>query len=146
MRWCGAVGVDVDEVPVDRRPGDPEGVGDLLHGVLLGVVHRPGLLVGALTLPAARGWLSPLTCLLGLVLLALSRHLVELQADATSLHLVDVEHATASLAWLQQDQHRRGRGTVTRRLIMLNDLARGLLSTHPTRRGDSALRRANAAS
>jgi len=28
---------------VDRRPGHPEGVGDLLHGVLAVVVHRSGL-------------------------------------------------------------------------------------------------------
>ena len=28
---------------VDGRPGHPEGVGDLLHGVLPRVVHRPGL-------------------------------------------------------------------------------------------------------
>ncbi len=36
-------GAAVGQVPVHRRPGHPEGVGDLLHGVLAVVVHRPGL-------------------------------------------------------------------------------------------------------
>jgi len=36
-------GAAVGQVPVHRRPGHLEGVGDLLHGVLAVVVHRSGL-------------------------------------------------------------------------------------------------------
>ena len=53
----------IGQVPVDRGPGYPEGVGDLLHGVRTLVVHRAGLsnlrrrhleLWAALTPPSSR--------------------------------------------------------------------------------------------
>jgi len=94
----------------------------------LSLATAAGLLLAAiLRFPAAVGWLSPLTIALGLGLLTLSRRL-ELQADATSLHLVDAEQATAALIWLQQP--RQAAGTLWR--AQLDTWTRGLLSTHPT--------------
>jgi len=94
----------------------------------LSLATAAGLLLAAtLRFPAAAGWLSPLTIALGLVLLALSRRL-ELQADATSLRMVDVEQAVAALVWLQQP--RQAAGTLWR--AQLDTWTRGLLSTHPT--------------
>jgi len=105
----------------------------------LSLAAAAGLLLAAtLRFPAAVGWLSPLTIALGLVLLTLSRRL-ELQADATSLHLVDAEQAVAALVWLQQP--RQAAGTLWR--AQLDTWTRGLLSTHPTpNRRLRALRRA----
>lgn len=100
------------------------------------------LLALAVALPSARDWLSPLTCALGLGLLALSRRL-ELQADSTSLRLVDVDQAVTALNWLQHDADVRGRLTATSWLPLR--LAQcELLSTHPhPARRLRALRRAS---
>jgi len=88
------------------------------------------LLAVAVTLPSARDWLSPLTCALGLGLLAVSRRL-ELQADSTSLRLVDLDQAVTALTWLQHDAQTADSPTATR-WFPLRRLARcELLSTHP---------------
>jgi len=94
----------------------------------LSLAAASGLLLAAtLRFPAAAGWLSPLTIALGLGLLTLSRRLV-LQADATSLRMVDVEQAVAALVWLQQN----GLSGCTWWRARLDTCTRGLLSTHPT--------------
>ncbi len=88
------------------------------------------LLAVAVALPSARDWLSPLTCALGFGLLAASRRL-ELQADSTSLRLVDVDQAVTALTWLQHDAQIADSPTATRWSPLRRLAQCELLSTHP---------------
>jgi len=101
------------------------------------------LLAVAVALPSARDWLSPLTCALGLGLLAASRRL-ELQADSTSLRLVDVDQAVTALTWLQHDAQSADSPAATRWSPLRRLAQCELLSTHPNpARRVRALRRAS---
>jgi len=101
------------------------------------------LLAVAVALPSARDWLSPLTSALGLGLLAVSRRL-ELQADSTSLRIVDVDQAVTALTWLQHDAQFPDSPTATRCLSLRRLAQCELLSTHPNpARRVRALRRAS---
>ncbi len=101
------------------------------------------LLAVAVALPSARDWLSPLTSALGLGLLAASRRL-ELQADSTSLRLVDLDQAVTALTWLQHDAQFPDSPTATRWSPLRRLAQCELLSTHPNpARRVRALRRAS---
>ncbi len=101
------------------------------------------LLAVAVVLPSARDWLSPLTCALGLGLLAVSRRL-ELQADSTSLRLVDLDQAVTALTWLQHDAQIPDSPTASRWSPLRRLAQCELLSTHPNPgRRLRALRRAS---
>lgn len=91
------------------------------------------LLAVVLILPGVHGWVSPLTCALGLALLALSRRL-ELQADRTSLDLVDVHQAVTALTWLQHNARPADGRLGAQRRALGRLVWWELLSTHPSPR------------
>lgn len=89
------------------------------------------LLTVVVAVPGACGWVSPLTCALGLVLLAVSRRL-ELQADRTSLHLIDVSQVVVALTWLQHNAAPEGSSPGNSRRVRRRCVPGDLLSTHPS--------------